>query len=107
MIDCKHKWPMQVTNRGINITFCSLYQKSVNDTICSRCADCEGETPKTVQVFSFPSRNQAELESIRGVCDACPIFQIASQRCTRMLGELHPVDILAANPSTHCPDKKW
>jgi len=108
MIDCKHKWPMVITNRGFNTEFCTLYGKSVNDTICSQCEDCEGKTPKEhVPNVHFPRRNEEELQQIKQVCDGCPLLRLKHQTCKKMPGEDHPVDIVAQHPNNHCPEDKW
>ena len=108
MIDCKHKWPIIITNRGITAQICTLHKKSVNDAICLACSDCEGQTHKEhLTEQGFPRRSEDELTQIRKVCDGCPLFNVVSQGCSKVAHELHPVDIVAQHPNNHCIENKW
>lgn len=107
MIECKHKWQYVVTNRGITTFYCTLHQKSVNDEICSNCADCEGETLKPiVPEMAFPKRTDEEVRAIHGICKGCPLMT-KDHLCKKMYPENNPVDIVAQHPSNHCPEKLW
>ena len=108
MIECKHKWPLPILNRGLDTQFCTLHAKSVNDTICLSCSDCEGHTPKEhTKDLGFPRRSEEEVDQIRKVCDACPLFKVLDQKCSKTLYEMHPVDIVAQHPNNHCPENLW
>ena len=106
-LTCRHKWQFQATNLGLNAWMCHLHNKSVNDDICSECPDREGDFPKPLaDKMDFPSRTDEEIEAVYKVCKACPLLR-ADKRCKKMPYHLHPMDIVAQHPATHCPEKKW
>lgn len=108
MIDCEHKWHMQVTNRGLDIFYCTKHLKSVNDTICSNCPDRAGHMRKLpMAAIQFPKRTEKEIEATYSICQSCPLLTFMTQQCKKMPGETHPVDIVAQNPHNHCPEGKW
>jgi hypothetical protein len=108
MIECEHKWPYFITNRGIMSYFCTLHQKSVNDDICSECSDREGETRKDmVQVPNLPRRSDEEIKAIYKVCKGCPLLNPNTRLCKSMYPEPQPPDIVAQHPSIHCPEDRW
>lgn len=106
-VDCQHRWPMVVTNRGLVTWFCTLHQKSVNDEVCNACPDKEGKClhPPIVEI-DFPSRNPEEVKAIHNICKGCPLMN-KDHLCEKMQPEIHPVDIVAQHPNNHCPKHLW
>lgn len=98
---------MQITNRGLNTQFCTLHMVSVNDDICSNCPDREGVIPIELKTLDFPKRNPKEIEAIYNVCKSCPLLNAKTKICDKMHAEMHPTDIVAQHPSSHCPEGKW
>lgn len=107
MIECKYKWQMIATNRGITTWFCEKFQKFVNDSICSECEAREGSMLRPLQVMDFPEKTQEELAVIQNVCSGCPLFQKHDQRCAKLTHEPQPTDIWGIHPNNHCPEDKW
>lgn len=107
-MDCKHRWPMVVTNRGLRTWFCTLHQKSVNDDICGACTDREGECRHPpMPALEFPQRTPEEITAVYNICKQCPLLDIVNKTCKRMQPEIHPVDIIAQHPNNHCPENQW
>ena len=80
----------------------------VNEAICSKCPDKEGETgTKFKDGVEFPRRSDKELEIIQNVCEGCPLFKVASQTCSGTPGQVLPTSTLAQHPSQHCVEDKW
>lgn len=108
MLECKHKWPMVVTNRGLLTHWCTLHQKSVNDDICSECQDREGESLKPpMPALAFPTRTKEEIAAVYSICKSCPLMDAVDKTCNKMHPEIHPVDVVAQHPNNHCPEKLW
>jgi len=109
MIECEHRWPYFVTNRGLMTFHCSKHHRPINDDICSTCSDREGEMPKvpfTVDT-AFPRRNEEEIQAVYQICKGCPRLHPEKKVCLNMYPEIHPPDIVAQHPSNHCPENKW
>lgn len=108
MLDCEHKWGVQITNRGLDILYCTKHYKNVNDTICSQCPDRTGHMRKVpASPIAFPKRTPEEISAVYSVCQSCPLLVPLTQQCKKMPGELYPVDTVAQNPNNHCPEGKW
>ncbi len=107
MIQCKHKNLFQITNRGLDTTYCTLLSKSVNEDICSNCKFREGELLKGFIDLGFVQRSSKEIEIIYEVCKGCPLHDTVNKTCIKLPYEMHPTDIMAQNPDNHCPENKW
>ncbi len=107
MIECKHKHVMPVLNQGIYSEFCMLHRTFVNDSICNSCSDKEGTLARQPTAYEFPRRNDQEIEQIHKVCEGCPLFNKLPQTCKKMTYNPQPTDIIAQNPSNHCPEGEW
>lgn len=106
MINCKYKSAIVDTRNGYTATFCDRHCYPVNDVICSRCSDCEGEMRPPVE-HDYPVRNKSELEAIQIVCSQCPSFHDGSQCCQKICNQINPVSVWSQHPNNHCPEKKW
>ncbi|MHC4302399.1 MAG: hypothetical protein ACYS7Y_34505 [Planctomycetota bacterium] len=106
-MECEHRWPFFVTNRGLQVWMCKKYQKSVNDDICSQCPDREGESPKGLEwPDDYPRREDEEIKAIYKVCQGCPLLK-DDKTCQGMGPEFFQVDIIAQAPTARCPEGKW
>lgn len=106
-IECQHRWPLIITNRGLKTWFCTLHQKSVNDEVCQACEDQEGKClHPAIEIPEFPSRTPEEVAAVHSICKSCPLMN-KDHTCQKMHPEIHPVDIVAQHPSNHCPENLW
>lgn len=107
MIKCGHKHELGAVNKGIVVEKCLLYGNMVNDEICRNCKDRVDsfEAGPTLEL-DFLKRPDEEMQSVKKCCDSCPLFQASTQTCKSSF-ETIPVDVLAQNPSIHCPEGLW
>lgn len=108
MRPCIHRKEFGAINRGIVVLTClKKSNKMVNEVICADCTECEsGEMPEKLEV-DYLRRGEQEVKQIFKVCSQCPLFRESTQTCDRRPGEIIPVDIIAQNPSEHCPEQRW
>jgi len=108
MIDCKYKWPLFDTRRGLTTYVCLRHCCSVNDDICSQCPEIGGKTPKPpLEIdIKYPRRTDEEIQIVYQMCKECPMLG-QDKVCQLMKGEAHPTDIVAQHPANHCPRNKW
>ena len=107
MIECQHRKSLLVLNEGYEAVFCGLKSCPVNDIICRRCAQREGETLHNGVVNDFPRRNNNEMQAVQMVCATCPYFDDSGQECLKKAGGISTVSIWCQHPSNHCPEGKW
>ena len=108
MIECKHKHQLAATNRGLLVEMCRLTGNMVNDTICRKCASQDGSGDiRPPMENEFLTRTEEEIKATHMVCSGCPFFNADRQTCKSRVGEPLPVDIVAQNPSEHCPEHQW
>lgn len=103
-IMCKHKHQYAAVNKGIIVDCCILKKEIVNSVICQECTDRNGNSEQLA--FDFLRRELLEIESIQQCCNGCSKFVIKTQTCS-LSPEIIPIDILAQNPSNHCPKGLW
>ena len=107
MIQCKHKWEMIASNRGLRTWFCEKFMEFVNEARCSECEFQEGTMVMPPKDMPFPVKNDEEIQIIQNVCEGCPLFRQHDKRCDKLPAESQPTDIWGAHPNNHCPEDKW